>query len=80
MNLRLIDAKFSTFGQTNLVNTDIVKDTSQLTKPSINTKWIKVQAGNQNLSNAVYPVPRQSIMQDSFQVSNEIAKQRQLDT
>jgi len=27
MNLRLIDAKFSTFGQMNLVNTDLVKNT-----------------------------------------------------
>ena len=40
MNLRLIDAKFNTFGQINLVNTDIVKDTTELTRPSINTKWI----------------------------------------
>jgi len=40
MNLRLIDAKFSTFGQMNLVNTDIVKNTNDLLKPSTNTKWI----------------------------------------
>lgn len=67
MNLRLIDAKFNTFGQINLVNTNIVKDTGELTRPSINTKWIgaNVQSG-ENHSNAVYPVPRQSIMADSF--------------
>lgn len=80
LNLRVIDAQFSTFWQTNLVNTDIVKNTTELTKPSINTKWIWVNAWWQNLSNAVYPVPRQSIMQDSYNVSNELSKQIQLDT
>ena len=80
MNLRLIDAKFSTFWQVNLVNTDIVQNTNELTKPSINTKWIKVNAWMWNLSNAVYPVPRQSIMQDSFAVSSELSRQIQLDT
>ena len=40
LNLRLIDAKFNTFGQINLVNTSIVKNTGELTKPSVNTKWI----------------------------------------
>jgi hypothetical protein len=64
----------------NLVNTDIVKDTTELTRPSINTKWIGVHAGNQNLNNAVYPVPRQSIMADSFNVSQELVRQIQLDT
>lgn len=80
MNLRLIDAKFNTFWQINLVNTDIVKDTTELTRPSVNTKWIGANAGNQNLSNAVYPVPRQSIMADSFNVSQELVRQIQLDT
>lgn len=80
LNLRLIDAKFSTFGQTNLVNTDIVKNTSDLKNPSINTKWIWVKSGGQPLSNAIYPVPRQNIMQDSYNVSNEIRRQQQLDT
>lgn len=80
MNLRLIDAKFNTFGQINLVNTDIVKDTTELTRPSVNTKWIGANAGSQNLSNAVYPVPRQSIMADSFNVSQELVRQIQLDT
>lgn len=81
MNLRLIDAKFNTFGQINLVNTSIVKDTKELTRPSINTKWIgaNVNPGD-NLANAVYPVPRQSIMADSFNVSQEIQRQIQLDT
>lgn len=80
MNLRLIDAKFNTFGQINLVNTDIVKDTSELTNPSINTKWIGANAGNNSLSNAIYPVPRQQIMADSFNVSQELVRQIQLDT
>ena len=72
VNLRLIDAKFSTFGQTNLVNTDLIKDTSQLSTPSINTKWIGVSGKQWSIADAVYPVPRQSIMQDSYQASNEI--------
>ena len=80
MNLRLIDAKFNTFGQINLVNTDIVKDTTELTRPSINTKWIWANAGTQSLSNAVYPVPRQSIMADSYNVSQELVRQIQMDT
>lgn len=80
MNLRLIDAKFNTFWQINLVNTDIVKDTTELTRPSINTKWIGASVGNKSLSNAVYPVPRQSIMADSFNVSQELVRQIQLDT
>ena len=80
LNLRLIDAKFNTFGQINLVNTSLVKDTGELTRPSINTKWIGVNAGEQSMSNAVYPVPRQSIMADSFNVSQEIVRQIQLDT
>lgn len=80
MNLRLIDAKFNTFWQINLVNTDIVKDITELTRPSINTKWIGASVGNQSLSNAVYPVPRQSIMADSFNVSQELVRQIQLDT
>ena len=80
MNLRLIDAKFNTFWQINLVNTDIVKDTTELTRPSVNTKWIGANAGNNSLANAVYPVPRQSIMADSFNVSQELVRQIQLDT
>lgn len=79
-NLRLIDAKFSTFGQTNLVNTDIVKNTTDLMSPSTNTKWIGVNPKGWNISNAVYPVPRQSIMQDSYAVTNELNKQASLDT
>ena len=62
------------------MNTDIVKNTTELTRPSINTKWVGVNAGGQSLSNAVYPVPRQSIQQDSFAVSQEISRQIQLDT
>lgn len=80
LNLRLIDAKFSTFWQTNLVNTSLIKDTTDLSRPSINTKWIWVNAGNNSLSNAVYPVPRQNILADSFNVSNELTRQIQLDT
>lgn len=79
-NLRLIDAKFSTFGQMNLVNTDVVKNTSELLKPSTNTKWIWVNAWAWSLSNAVYPVPRQSIMQDSYNVSSEMSRQLQVET
>lgn len=79
-NLRLIDAKFSTFGQMNLVNTDMVKNTADLTRPTLNTKWIGVNAWGGNLSNAVYPVPRQSMMQDSYNVSSELTRQIQLDT
>lgn len=80
LNLRMADAKFSTFGQMNLVNTDIVKNTNDLLSPSTKTKWIWVNAWAWSLSNAVYPVPRQSIMSDSYNVSNELSSQLQLDT
>lgn len=80
MNMRLIDARFSTFGQMNLFNTDIVKNVQDLKKPSLKTKWIWVNAWGQNLANAVYPVPRQNIMQDSYNVTSELTRQIQLDT
>lgn len=80
LNLRLIDAKFSTFWQLNIYNTDIIKNPWEITKPSINTKWVWVSAWNQSLWNAVYPVPRQSIIADSYNVTNEIQNQIPLDT
>ena len=80
LNLRLIDARFSTFWQNYLVNTDIVNNVNDLSKPSVNPKWIKVKNWNNSLANAVYPVPRQNILSDSYNVSNELSKQLQLDT
>jgi hypothetical protein len=58
----------------------MIKDTGELARPSINTKWIGTNANGQNLSNAVFPVPRQSIMADSYNVSQELVRQIQLDT
>lgn len=40
LNLRLTDAKFSTFGQINMVNSRVVKNTVDLTEPSIEPKWV----------------------------------------
>lgn len=80
LNLRLIDAKFSTFWQMNLYDTNKIKNVQELKKPTINTKWIWVTPWTWWLSDAVYPVPRQSIMQDSYNVSNELSRQMQLET
>ena len=40
LNLRLTDAKFSTFGQMNLVNSRVVKNHVELSEPSIEPKWV----------------------------------------
>lgn len=40
INLRLTDAKFSTFGQMNLVNSRVVKNHVELSEPSIEPKWV----------------------------------------
>lgn len=40
LNLRLTDAKFSTFGQMNLVNSRVVKNHAELSEPSIEPKWV----------------------------------------
>lgn len=81
LNLRLTDAKFSTFGQLNLVNSRVVKNHVDLTEPSIEPKWVvaNVQQGDR-LSDAIYTVPRQSMIADSYQVSNEISQIIQQDT
>lgn len=81
LNLRLTDAKFSTFGQINLVNSRLVKNHLDLTEPSIEPKWVvaNVNQGDR-ISDAVYTVPRQSMIQDSYAVSNEISQIIQQDT
>lgn len=39
-NLRLIDAKYATFGQTNVYDTRMITDRATLITPSLETKWI----------------------------------------
>lgn len=81
LNLRLTDAKFNTFWQINLVNSRVVKNHVDLTEPSIEPKWVVANVQQwDRLSDAVYTVPRQSIMADSYNVSNEIAQIIQQDT
>lgn len=81
LNLRLTDAKFNTFGQINLVNSRVVKNHVDLTEPSIEPKWVVANVNQwDRLSDAVYTVPRQSIMQDSYAVTNEISQIIQQDT
>ena len=80
-NLRLIDAKFLTFWQTNLYDPKAIKNRNDLLKPSVNTKWISFDSNSWvPISNAIYPVPRQSIMNDSFNVSQELKNDIQLAT
>lgn len=81
LNLRLTDAKFSTFGQMNLVNSRVVKNHVELSEPSIEPKWVVANvAQGDRLSDAVYTVPRQSMIQDSYVVSTEINQIIQQDT
>ena len=81
LNLRLTDAKFSTFGQMNLVNSRVVKNHAELSEPSIEPKWVVANVAQwDRLSDAVYTVPRQSMIQDSYAISNEINQIIQQDT
>lgn len=81
INLRLTDAKFSTFGQMNLVNSRVVKNHVELSEPSIEPKWVVANVAQwDRLSDAVYTVPRQSMIQDSYAISNEINQIIQQDT
>lgn len=79
-NLRLIDAKFATFGQTNIYDSRIITDKATLITPSIETKWIGADWSKWAISSAVYPLPRQNITQDSWNVSQELKAEIQKDT
>ena len=80
-NLRVIDAKFLTFWGTNLYDPKAIKNVLDLKKPSVNTKWISFDSNSWvPISNAVYPVPRQSIMNDSYNVSQELKADIQIAT
>lgn len=80
-NLRLISAKFATFGQQYLYDPRAVSNRNDLTKPSTNPKWIPYNSGSGvPIGSAIYPVPRENIMQDSWNVSQEMVRQIQTDT
>lgn len=80
-NLRLISAKFATFGQQFLYDWRAIKNIQDLKKPSINPKYIAFDGKSWvPISNALYPVPRENIMADSFNVSNDIITQVYKDT
>lgn len=81
MNLRLIDAKFATLGQNFLYDARAIKNVNELKSPSTNPKWIGINPeSGVPASAAIYPVPRQSISSDSFNVSQELKQQYQMDT
>lgn len=81
MNLRIIDAKFNTLGQTFVYDGRAIKNRNELTAPTTNPKWIAINPDSGvSPANAVYPVPRTSIMADSFNVSQELKAQIQQDT
>lgn len=80
-NLRLIDAKFNTLGQTFVYDGRAIKNRNDLTAPTTNPKWIAINPDSGvSPANAIYPVPRTSIMADSFNVSQELRQQIQQDT
>ena len=80
-NLRLIDAKFSTLGKDTLFDSRAIKNANELKSPTVNPRWIGVNPDSGvPLSAAVYPVPRQNISADSYNVSQELKQQYQLDT
>lgn len=79
-NLRLIDAKFSTLGQMFLYDINTVQNAEELARPSLNPKLIWVDGKNNPISQAVYPVPRNNILEDSYRVTQEIQNALQLET
>lgn len=80
-NLRLISAKFATFGQQFLYDGRAIKNIEDLKRPSTNPKYISYNGqSGVPISSALYPVPRENIMADSFNVSNEIITQIYSDT
>ena len=81
-NLRLIDATFSTLGQTFLYDINTVQNANELARPSINPKIIGVDVKNgwAPLSGSVYPVPRQNILEDSYRTTQEIMESIQMTT
>ena len=80
INLRLINAKFSTLGQMYLYDVNTVQNANEIARPSTNPKIIGVDGKNNPISQAVYPVPRNNILEDSFRVSQEIMEAMQLET
>lgn len=74
LNLRLIDAKFATFGQMNLFDSRAVNK-NDLAAPTLSTKWIAFDSAvGVPISQAVYPVPRSNLGAESAMVSNELAE------
>ena len=80
INLRLINAKFSTLGQMYLYDINTVQNANEIARPSTNPKIIWVDGKNNPISQAVYPVPRNNILEDSFRVSQEIMEAMQMET
>lgn len=80
INLRLINAKFSTLGQMYLYDINTVQNANEIARPSTNPKIIWVDGKNNPISQAVYPVPRNNILEDSFRVSQEIMEALQMET
>ena len=81
VNLRLIDATFSTLWQMYLYDVNSVQNANEIARPSVNPKVIGVDVKNGwALSGAVYPVPRTNILEDSFRVSQEIMEALQMET
>ena len=80
INLRLINAKFSTLGQMYLYDINTVQNANEIARPSTNPKIIGVDGKNNPISQAVYPVPRNNILEDSFRVSQEIMEALQMET
>ena len=80
MNLRLTDATFSTLGQIFLYDITTVRNAKNLATPSINPKYVGVDGSKWPISQAVYPVPRNNILEDSFRVTQEISDALQKET
>ena len=80
MNLRITDATFSTLGQIFLYDVTTVKNAKNLATPSINPKYVWVDGSKWPISQAVYPVPRNNILEDSYRVTQEIQDALQKET
>ena len=63
-----------------LYDINTVQNANEIARPSTNPKIIWVDGKNNPISQAVYPVPRNNILEDSFRVSQEIMEAMQLET
>lgn len=83
LNLAVIKAKKETLGGTMIVNSRLVKNKDELSKPTTDTKFIYTDeniAEETPISNALYEVPQSPIKQDTFAMIQALEREARDDT